>query len=112
MRMPKERTGTHWFARANINLELYLRSKMTDSYVVENPIQATALHYILVTLNDSGLLENDPLTVAIKREERDPVYPCGRGDQELKMNQVKCGHEKARACATHRARMVHLLHQK
>ena len=92
-------------------LDLYLLCYTTDSMVIENPIQASALYYILVTLNDFGLLENEPLTVSIKRDERDPVYPCGRGDQELKMNQVKCGHEKARACATPRARMVHLLHQ-
>ncbi len=69
---------------------------MADSNILENPIQATALYYILVTLNDFGLLENDPLTVAIEREERDPVYPCGRGDHELKMNQVKWANENGK----------------
>ncbi len=69
---------------------------MPDSNIIENPIQATALYYILVTLNDFGLLENDPLTVIIKRKEHAPVHPCGRGDQELKMNQVKWAHENGK----------------
>ena len=69
---------------------------MADSNILENPIQATALYYILATLNDFRLLENDPLTVAIIRKERDPVYPCARGDQDLKMNQVKWAHENGK----------------
>jgi len=34
---------------------------------------------ILRNLLDHDLLSSDPYTVAIEREERPPIYPCGRG---------------------------------
>ncbi len=68
--------------------------KMTD--FIENPIQTTALYKILVMLNKHELLENDPLTVIIEREEYAPVYPCSKGKQELDMNQVKWANENGK----------------
>jgi len=47
--------------------------------VDENLVQARVIYLILHNLSDHDLLSSDPLTVAIEREDRPPIYPCARG---------------------------------
>jgi len=50
--------------------------------------QIYALHTIIHSFENEGLLSDDPASVCIEREGYRSVYPCGRGYPGLDFNQI------------------------